>query len=399
MSTEQLTKYQQEIAKAASDPNVQLAMGRAVNSYGKAMAHVLKNHPSTSGLAKQVREIKERAIPQMETLYTQAKTKIEEQNGQAYLARTKEDLWSILGNIVGSQKVIVKTKSILGEEVGIRDYLINAGNEVWETDLGELIFQLQSKHTHQLSPSMDITREQVSVLFKEFFGKPVPEDIQAQTALVREFLRDKFYKADVGISSANAVAADTGSLIIIECEGNVRLATGFPPIHVAIVGLEKLVPSFDEAMKVAEATWRHAGFSMPAYLNVISSPSKTADIEKVLVHGVHGPSELHVIFVDNGRLEMAGSTHFREALYCLRCDGCLLECPVFRAVGSRFGRRYLGGIGTIWTAFTDGGLETAIPMSYTCLRCGRCMERCPVTINIPSMIAELRKKFVNSQSQ
>lgn len=395
MSSEHLSKYQRSIAKAVEDSNVNLAMGRAVESYEKAMANVLHYHPTTEVLAKQVREIKERAIPQMEALYAQAKSRIEDQKGQAYLARTKEDVWRILGDIIGTQKVIVKTKSVLGEEVGIRDYLINQGNEVWETDLGELIFQLQSRKTQQLSPSIDITREQVAVLFQDFFGKPVPSDIQVQTALVRDFLRDKFYKADVGISSANVVAADTGSLLIIECEGNVRLATGFPPVHVAIVGLEKLVPSFDEAMKVAEATWRHAGFTMPAYLNVISSPSKTADIEKVLVHGVHGPSELHVIFVDNGRLEMAKQSHFQEALYCLRCDGCLLECPVFRTAGSRFGHRYLGGIGTIWTAFTDGGLETAMPMLYTCLRCGRCMERCPVSINIPSMIKELRKNFMN----
>lgn len=396
MSTEHLTKYQENIAKAVEDSNVSLAMGRAIESYGKAMVNVLHHHPTTELLAKQVREIKEWAIPLMEVLYTQAKTRIEDQKGHAYLAQTKEDVWGILGEIIGTQKVIVKTKSVLGEEVGIRDYLINQGNEVWETDLGELIFQLQSKKTRQLSPSMDITREQVAVLFQDFFGKPVPPDIQVQTSLVRDFLRDKFYRADVGISSANVVAADTGSLLIIECEGNVRLATGFPPVHVAIVGLEKLVPSFDEAMKVAEATWRHAGFTMPAYLNVISSPSKTADIEKVLVHGVHGPSELHVIFVDNGRLEMAKQSRFRDALYCLRCDGCLLECPVFRTVGSRFGHRYLGGIGTIWTAFTDGGLETAMPMLYTCLRCGRCMERCPVSINIPSMITELRQNFMNT---
>jgi iron-sulfur cluster protein len=396
MSADYFAKYQKEIAKAVDDPNVNLAMGRAVKSYSKAMANVLHHHPSSEALAKRVREIKERSIPQMEALYAQAKIKIEEQKGKAYLARTKEDLWKLLGDIIGTQKVIVKTKSVLGEEVGIRDYLISTGNEVWETDLGELIFQLQSKHTGQLSPSMDITREQVAVLFEEFFGKPVPADIPAQTALVREFLRDKFYNADVGISSANVVAADTGSLIIIECEGNVRLATGFPPIHIAIVGLEKLVPSFDEAMKVAEATWRHAGFTMPSYLNVISCPSKTADIEKVLVHGVHGPSELHVIFVDNGRLELAGSSQFRDALFCLRCDGCLLECPVFRAVGSRFGRKYLGGIGTLWTAYTDGGMETAMPMLYTCLRCGRCMERCPVSINVPLMIGELRKEFMNS---
>lgn len=390
-----LEKYQQDIAKAVADPNIQLAMSRALQANGRALDKVWARYPDTDELAKKVREIKQKAIPQMESLYARAKQTLEEQGGHAYLVQTKDGLYKALSEIIGTNKMIVKTKSVLGEEVDLRDYLIGAGHEVWETDLGELIFQLQSKHTHQLAPAMDISREQVAELFSEFFGKPVPPDIPAQTALVREFLRDKFYNADIGLSSANAVAADSGALVIIEGEGNVRLATGFPPVHVAVVGLEKLVPTLEEALQVVTATWRHAGFTMPPYVNIIGSPSKTQDIERVLVQGVHGPAELHVIFVDNGRLEMLKSPLFREALFCLRCSGCNLRCPVFRVVGSRFGRKYFGGIGAVWTAFTDGGIETAMPLIYTCLRCGRCVEKCPVKIDIPSMIGELRKRFIN----
>ncbi|MFZ7104254.1 MAG: LUD domain-containing protein [Peptococcaceae bacterium] len=389
-----LSAYCREMNKAVTDANVQLAMGRAVTAYKNSITNVFTQQPQTKELAREVRSIKEKSILQMEELYLKAKQNIEANQGHVYLARSREDVQKKISAIVGRDKVVVKTKSILGEEVGIREHLLQTGNEVWESDLGELIFQLQAPKTKQLAPAMDITREQVAGLFTEFFGQKIPPDISEQTEVVRNFLRDKFFQADVGISSANAVSADTGALIIVECEGNVRLATGVPPVHIAVVGLEKLVDKFSDALKIAEVTWRYAGFVMPSYVNIISSPSKTADIEKVLVHGVHGPKELHVIFVDNGRTAMAEQEEFREALYCLRCDACTLECPVFRVTGSRFGRRYLGGIGAVWTAFVDGGLEAALPIFYTCLRCGRCVERCPLAINVPQMIIRLRNKAV-----
>jgi L-lactate dehydrogenase complex protein LldG len=148
-------------------------------------------------------------------------------------------------------------------------------------------------------------------------------------------------------------------------------------------------------MKVAEVTWRYANYGAPAYVNIISGPSKTGDIEKVITFGAHGPKELYVIFVDNGRSKMLTDENYRQALHCLRCGGCMYECPVFQVTAGHFGRTYLSGIGAVWTAFVDGGPEAAAPMLYTCLRCGRCVERCPMRIEVPDMIAKLRSEVVS----
>ncbi len=143
-------------------------------------------------------------------------------------------------------------------------------------------------------------------------------------AVARKLLREKYIQADIGISGANVVAADTGTLFIIENEGNIRLATGLPPVHIALIGVEKLVPTLGDAFKTIEATWRYANYTVPSYVSMISGPSKTGDIEKITTYGAHGPKEFHVIFLDDGRTELAKDPILREVMLCLRCGGCLL---------------------------------------------------------------------------
>jgi len=144
-------------------------------------------------------------------------------------------------------------------------------------------------------------------------------------------------------------------------------------------------------------TWRYAQYGIPGYVNIVSGPSKTGDIEKVTTYGAHGPKEFYVIFVDSGRSEMAKQEKFSQALNCLRCGGCMYECPVFQVTAGHFGHIYMGGIGTIWTAFVAGGMEKATPLAYSCLRCGRCVERCPMSIEVPAMIGELRKRAIHGE--
>jgi len=288
---------------------------------------------------------------------------------------------------------------MLGEELKLREGLEEAGNEVWETDLGEFILQLKKdRPMHILSPAIHVPREQVAEIFSKFFNKEVPPDIAEEVAVVREFLREKYFTADVGISGANVVAADTGQIVIIENEGNVRLCTGAPPVHIAIVGIEKLVPTFLDAMKTAEVTWRYANYGAPGYVNIISGPSKTGDIEKVTTYGAHGPKEFYVIFVDNGRSKMMADKNYRQALHCLRCGGCMYECPVFQVTAGHFGRTYLSGIGSVWESFVDS-VDAAAPMLYTCLRCGRCVERCPMKIEVPTMVGKLRSEVVSDDTE
>lgn len=393
-------KYTEELNKAAADPHIQLALSRAVKSYRDNTAQALKRFPHTPALAAEVRAIKESAVKNIDRLVTVTREAIEANNGKTYFAKDREEALRLAEGIIGTGKVVVKGKSIVGEELELREHLIAKGNEVWETDLGEFLLQLQNgRPMHIVSPSIHVPREKVAEVFTKFFGREIPPDIAAEVGAVREFMREKYFSAHFGISGANVVAADCGAMVIIENEGNARLCTAVPPVHIVMVGIEKIVPTFQDAMKVAEVTWRYANYTVPGYINIISGPSKTGDIEKVTTYGAHGPRELHVIFIDNGRSAMAAEPIFKEGLYCLRCGGCMYECPVFQLTAGYFGYRYLGGIGAIWTAFVAGGLENAAPLVYTCLRCGRCVERCPMSIDVPSMIAELRRRIVELSQQ
>ncbi len=385
--------YKKEIMDAAHNERIRLAVSRGIKSYRANTAAALKKFPHTVKMAEEVRQIKESAIPQMEALARQACEAIEANHGRAYIARTAADALKIVSDLVGRDKLIVKAKSMTGEEIDLREHLEESGNQVYETDLGEFIIQkLNSRPMHIVSPAIHVPREDVADLLSRITGeKLAPDNINKMVAVARGLLRDKYVQADIGISGANVVAADTGTLFVIENEGNARLSTGLPPVHIALVGMEKLVPTLGDAFKVAEVTWRYANYIVPSYVSLISGPSKTGDIEKVITYGAHGPREMHVIFMDAGRTELAKRPVLRQALYCLRCGGCLYECPVFAMTAGHFGDKCFAGVGAVWAAMVSRKTEKAAAIAYTCLTCGRCRERCPVKIDTPEMIIELRR--------
>jgi len=379
---------------AAHNDRLRLALSRAIKSFRSNVQNALDKFPHTVDMAEEVLKIKEAAIPDMEKLARQAVVAIEENGGKGYIAETADEALRIISDLTGTGKLIVKAKTMTGEEIGLREFLEEKGNEVYETDLGEFILQnLGSKPMHILSPSIHVPREDVARLFSRVMGQEIAPDadIADMVAAAREYLRDKFFRADIGISGANVVAAETGTLFIIENEGNIRLATGAPPVHIALVGMEKLVPALADAYKVSEVTWRYANYAVPSYVSMVSGPSKTGDIEKVTTFGAHGPREFHVVFLDGGRTRLAKYPVLRQALYCLRCGGCLYECPVFALTAGHFGDKYFTGIGAVWAAIVNEDLEKAAAIAYTCLTCGRCKQRCPVKIDVPEMIIELRK--------
>jgi L-lactate dehydrogenase complex protein LldG len=392
--------YKKEIMEAAHNDRIRVALSRAIKSYRANTNDALKKFPHTVKLAEEVLEIKKKAIGEMEKLVQQACEAIEEHGGKAYIATTADDALSIISNLVGRDKLIVTGKSMTSEEIGLREHLEKHGNEIYETDLGEFIIQkLGARPMHILSPSIHVPREDVARLFARTLGQEFSADTDIETlvAAARIFLREKFFQADVGISGANVVAAETGTLFIIENEGNVRLATGAPPVHIALVGMEKLVPTLSESYKVAEVTWRYANYTVPSYVSLVSGPSKTGDIEKVTTYGAHGPREFHVVFMDAGRIALAKHPVLRQVLYCLRCGGCLYECPVYAVTAGHFGDKYFTGIGAVWAAMVSKDWEKAASLAYTCLTCGRCKVRCPVQIDVPEMIVELRKMIAEGE--
>jgi iron-sulfur cluster protein len=400
--TSDFKSYKKEIMEAVHDDRLRLALTRAIKSFRANVKNALEKFPHTVEMADEVLAIKEKAIPEMEKLARRAIETIEENKGKGYLARTADEALDTIAGLVGTKKLIVKGKSMTGEEIGLREHLEAKGNEVYETDLGEFIIQkMGSRPMHITSPSIHVPREDVARLFSGFMGREIAPnaEIADMVTAAREYLRDKFFQADIGISGANVVAAETGTLFIIENEGNIRLATGAPPVHIALVGLEKLVTTLTDAYKVAEVTWRYANYTVPSYVSLVSGPSKTGDIEKVTTYGVHGPREFHVIFLDGGRTKLAKYPKLRQALYCLRCGGCLYECPVFAVTAGHFGDKYFTGIGAVWAAIVNNDPEKAAAIAYTCLTCGRCRQRCPVKIDVPEMIIELRKMLAEGEKK
>lgn len=352
--------------------------------YGKQM----------EAMAEEVRKIKEYSIEHLDELVEMARKNIEANKGRCYIAKDAKEASRIVAEIVGDAKVVVKSKSMVTEEVAIREHLEELGKEVYETDLGEFLVQaLGPKPMHFTSPSLHIPRARVAAFLEKLLGRKVdPDNIPGMVALVRQLLRDKFVKAEVGISGANVIAADPGYIFVIENEGNARLATTLPEKHIVVAGIEKIVPTYLDAAKVANVIVWYAGYTAVSYLNIVGGPSKTGDIEKRTTYGAHGPRELHVVLIDNGRSEVAKDPILKEALYCLKCGGCMFVCPVFKQVGGYWGGPiYVGGIGTIWTAIT-GRLEEAYPPSMLCMLDGACKQHCPMKIDQPRIMREIRRR-------
>ncbi len=376
---------------ATEDPILRTALDRAISSYWKKRKDVMKRYPYIQRLAEDVRKIKEWSIDHMEDLVQQASDSVERSGGISYIAKTADEARRIVGDVVGSGKIVTKAKSITTEELKLREFLIERGNEVYETDLGEFLVQfLGPKPMHFISPSIHLTRERVAEFLREFMGAEVDkDDIEGMVALVRKFLRDKYFNANVGISGANVFAADSGAIFLIENESNIRLSISLPPKYIAVVGMEKIVPTMEDAWKVVEVISRYGGYKVTSYVDTILGPTKRDS-------GDLGPEEFHVIFLDNGRSEAAKDPILKQTLYCLRCGACQYLCPVFGVVGGYWAglkSAYSGGIGVMWEYITEDR-ETASLHSFACLLCGRCKEACPMKIDQPEVLREIRRRFM-----
>jgi iron-sulfur cluster protein len=325
---------------------------------------------------------------------------IEALGGIFYLAKDANELNDYVSKVCldHGAKLIVKGKSMVTEEIFLNSALAAEGFEVIETDLGERIIQLRGeKPSHFIVPAIHIPREDVSELFSKVSGKKLPPDIPALTKVAREMLREKFTTAEIGITGANVVSASTGTIFILENEGNARFTSNAPPTHICVTGIEKIVPTLEDAMVITQLLPPYAtGQLMSCYVSLITGPSRTADIELTTAIGMHGPKELHLVLLDNGRQNMIKDLDFKEAAYCIRCGSCLNDCPVYREIGGQImGHRYVGGIGIILTAFFHG-LEKAAPFAFACTGCGACKNACPLELGIPAMVEKIRRRLVEA---
>lgn len=358
---------------------------------------LLSQYPDITRLAEEVERIKEEALERLEELIEIARRNIEKNRGFVYFARDSGEARKIIGDIVGSDKIIVKSKSMATEEIELNEYLEKLGKEVWETDLGMFIVQvLDEKPSHPVAPAIHLTRKRiVQGLRKVGIKLDISSSPEEIAGAVREFLRRKIFSADIGISGANALAADTGSIVLVENESNIRLVTSVPKKHIALVPIDKIVPTLEDAFKVAIVQAAYDGLYPPTYISVITGPSSTADIEHKRVYGAQGPKELHVILLDNGRSSALRDPVFREILKCVRCGRCVFECPVYQAIGPGYGyKNFNGPMGVVWL-YVLGYREEAGYLSTLCTHAGNCKVVCPMKIDLPTMISKIKASYAS----
>ena len=287
-------------------------------------------------------------------------------------------------------RTVVKSKSMASEEIHLNAFLEKAGLQVKETDLGEWIIQLAGQTpSHMVMPAIHMTKEEVSDLFSKEVDERLSTDIPRLVKVARDELRGKFLEADMGISGANIAVAETGSILTVTNEGNARLVTTLPKVHVAIIGIEKIVATFADIAPILKALPRSATAQMlTSYVTIITGQTPNTDGSR---------KELHIVLMDNKRTEMAADPMFKEALQCIRCASCLNICPIFRLVGGHvFGKVYTGGIGTILTAWHDN-LKSSEDIQGLCIQCGACKDVCPSKIDIPGLILEIRRRLVKNE--
>ena len=385
-----------EILKALKDKDLEKGLVRSIENFTRNISNILDRWGYLKDYAEYIKKVKEEVFKNIDYYIDITLKNLENISGHGYYARDYSEVYKIIDNIAGnSPKIIVKAKSMVTEEIKLREYLISRGHIVYETDLGEFLIQIsKEKPMHAIAPAIHLTKDRaIRLLRKAGLNVTTSMPYEEIVKEVRRFLRDKFINADIGISGANAVAADTGAIFLVSNEGNIRNVTNLPKIHIAITGIEKIMPTLKDAFIQAIVQAGYAGLYPPTYISLIAGPSSTADIEFHRVYGVHGPEEYHLILYDGGRRKALEDPSLREQLYCIRCGRCQEECPVWDIVGNIWGGSVYGGpMGIGWTAITEG-IKYASILSNFCLNCGRCKIICPLNIDIPTIIHNLRIKY------
>ncbi len=340
---------------------------------------------------KKGHQVKWKVMENLDKLLPEFESNFQKNGGKVLWANTIEEANQEILNILQkvNAKSVIKSKSMVTEEIHLNEFLEKNGIESLESDLGEYIVQLLGqKPYHIVTPAMHLSKEDIAKLFHEKFGTPVDATPQQLTLKARELLRDKYLSADVGITGANFLVADTGSIAITENEGNARLTTTFPKIHIAIVGIEKMIPSITDLDLYWPMLSTHGtGQNLTVYNTILSGPKKNNETD--------GPEEMYVILLDNGRTELLAQKEQRQGLYCIRCGACLNGCPIYKNVGGHtYSTTYSGPIGSIITPHLKG-MEDFKHLSYASSLCGKCTEVCPVKIDIHKMLLLNRRDAVN----
>ncbi len=387
-------KFKDGAAKALGSERIQANLAGLYSGFHQARIGAAEATPDWDALSDRGRAIKAHALENLDYYLELLETNLTRAGGKVFFANDAEEATRYVVSLARARgvKLAIKGKSMVSEEMELNQRLVEEGIEPVETDLGEYILQLAGDTPyHIIAPAIHKSREDVSDLFREKLNTPHYTEIGDLAREARTQLRQKFIQADMGITGANFLVAETGTVVLVTNEGNGRMCTSMPKVHVAITGMEKVVPSMDDLGTLLRLLIRSAtGQAISSYVTTVTGPRRADDED--------GPEEFHLVIVDAGRSKLLADPHLRESLYCLRCGACLNACPVYRKVGGHsYGWVYSGPIGAIVSPMLTG-LADAKDLPNASSLCGACREACPVKIDIPRMLLHLRKELVEGQT-
>ncbi|MEM7619598.1 MAG: LutB/LldF family L-lactate oxidation iron-sulfur protein [Pseudomonadota bacterium] len=377
--------------KALHDQNLQKALGNVERGFIKKRRRAREKLPEFDALRDQGRDIKNHTLQHLDLYLKTYEDNVIKNGGHVHWAANSEQARNIITDIcmAANAKTVTKGKSMVSEEVALNAALQDAGLEVVETDLGEYIIQLRGEPpSHIIAPAVHLNKEQIEINFRKAH-KSLPEDrnldeAASMVAEARGILREKFIAADVGITGANLLIAETGSSVIVTNEGNGDLTQHLPRVHIVIASIEKIVPTREDASTILRLLARSAtGQHTTTYVTFSTGPKRSDDVD--------GPESYHVVLLDNGRTEMLGS-EFHDMLRCIRCGACMNHCPVYHSVGGHaYGWVYPGPMGAVLTPSLIG-IDKAGHLPNASTFCGRCEAVCPVHIPLPKMMRHWRER-------
>jgi len=395
-TAQNIKSYKKQLKEALKDTFLRTALDNFNTVYRENRPNVYRGI-DFEGIRDEIAVGKDAALPHLEEMFDAFKVNAEAAGTKVHVARDAAEANAIIAGIAedGGAKKIIKAKSMTAEETFLNHHLEGAGFHVTETDLGEWIIQLRHEGpSHMVMPAIHLSRYQVGDLFETVTReKQDSEDIDKLVKVARKKLRPAFLEADMGISGANFALADSGTLGLVTNEGNMRLVTTLPKIHVALVGYDKLLPDLKSALRIIKVLPRNAtGQAITSYVTWIkgANESLSSPTER---------KEMHVVFLDNGRLSLAKDPVFSEVLRCIRCGACANVCPIYSKVGGhKYGHVYIGAIGLILTLFYHGK-ENARAIVQNCINCQTCKTVCPVDIDLPHLVKKTYRAVMDQEKK
>jgi L-lactate dehydrogenase complex protein LldF len=386
--------YRQNAAKAIGNKVLQQALFNLQNRMGPATAKTYQDLPEGPELRQKAHEIREFAINNLDFLLKTLAEKIRNRGGKVFFAKDAKEASDYCLKVAKENRVkmVVKGKSMVTEEIGLNGILEENHIEVNETDLGEYIIQLAGESpSHILAPAIHKTRKEVADLFTQKLNIPYCEDPPVLTQAARKALREKFLAADMGTSGCNLACAETGHITTVSNEGNIRMSTTMPKIHMAFMGMERVVARLEDHDVLFRLLARGAAAqNMAGYISYIGGPRTKDQLD--------GPDQFHLVILDNGRSRILADPEFREALCCIRCGACLNVCPAYGKIGGHtYGSPYSGPIGAVITPLLMG-ISRAKDLSRGEPLCGACKDACPVDIDLPRMLLAIRAKLADGDA-